>query len=75
MRLEIDVEPFRSTRAGDLDRCLYQLGSDTPPPHRRLNTCVDQEGVNASVPRDIHEADEPAFFEGTDMGKAPCQNR
>ena len=68
MRLEIHVEPFRSTRPGDHDGRLDQLGSDAPPPRRWRHACVEQKGMTASIPRDIHESDQPLFVESADMG-------
>lgn len=74
MRLEIDVEPFRSAPPGDRDGRLDQLGSDAPPPRRWRHACVEQKSMAASIPRDIHESYQPLFVEGADMGQAPRQN-
>jgi hypothetical protein len=68
--LEVDVEPFASGGTSLFYREGNQLGSDPASPHARGHNGVQNERVDAPVPRDVDEADELASVAGADPAEA-----
>ncbi len=75
MRLEIDMQPLGAARAGNPHGFPDQLRGDALPAHVGVNAGVEKEGMNAAVPGDVDEADEPVVVIGADMGEAAGRMR
>ncbi len=74
MRLEIDMQPFGAALAGNPRGFPDQLRGDALPAHVGVNAGIEKEGMNAAIPGDIDEADEPVVVIGADMGEAAGQD-
>jgi hypothetical protein len=64
--LEVDVEPFALGGTGFVGRGCDQRGTDTSPPAMLRDHCVQDEGMDTTVPDNVHEADQRAVLRGTD---------
>lgn len=74
VRLEIDMQPLGAALPGNPRGFPDQLRGDALPAHVGVNAGVEKEGMNATIPGDIDEADEAAVVIGADMGKAAGQD-
>jgi hypothetical protein len=72
---EIHVQPFQSGFA----RSLCCLSQQTAPDPLALNVgvhcCVQNEPVNAAIPRDVYEAHQPCALKGCDVDKTMLKYR
>jgi hypothetical protein len=57
---KVHVQPFTASRLCVLDCVADKLGSDAPPLMLTGDLGIEQEGVIASIPRHIDEADQAA---------------
>ena len=69
-RLIIDVQPFDARPLGDLGGSLDQSPSDATPLMVGMHGGVQDEGVVASVPGELDEADQPPAVVGADGRQA-----
>jgi hypothetical protein len=67
---EIDMEPLTTGSASLGHSDLYELGSDSLPGDPRAYDRVQDEGVDATIPRHIDEADELVVILGADPTEA-----
>nr|WP_172599177.1 hypothetical protein [Rhizobium leguminosarum] len=74
MRLEIDMQLFGATLAGNFRRFPDQLFGDALWAHIGLSAGVENEGMNAAIPGDVDEADGAAVVIGADVGEAAGQD-
>ena len=75
MRLVVDMHPGGATIAGDLDGALDEAGADAAAAMAGVNGWIEQEGVDAAVPRDIDIADQSFTFIGAQMNQAARPDR
>jgi len=74
VRFEIDMQPFGAALTSEA-RCLPNHARRDPlPAHVGVDRCIEDEGVDAAVPGDIDETDEPVVVVGADMGEAAGQD-
>ena len=70
MVIEVDVEPFAAGRARLKGRNGDKLRADALPAGLRDHHRVQDESVDAAVPRHVHEADELVAVAGADPAQA-----
>jgi hypothetical protein len=74
MRLVVDVQPFGPTGAGGVGCHPYELGGDAAAPKIRVHRRIEQKSVDAAVPGDIDEADQPVVDGGGGVAEAAAQD-
>lgn len=70
MRLEIDMQPFGAALASEVRRLADHARRDALPSHVGMDRCIEDEGMDAAIPGDVDEADEPVVLIGADMTEA-----
>ena len=71
MRLEVDMQPMRAAVPCGLGRAPHQIAGDAPPPEVGVYDGIEDEGMNAPVPGDIHKTDQAVIVVSTQMSEAP----
>jgi hypothetical protein len=74
MRFKIDMKPMSTALPGKGCCLPYQTRSDSPSPPVMAHAEVKEERMNASVPSDIHEADQGFSLIGAHVSEAPAEN-
>ena len=74
MGLEVDVQPMGAALPGNPFGLLHEARRDALPAKVRMNAGIEDEGVNATVPGDVDEADDRVVLVGTDMSKGARQD-
>jgi hypothetical protein len=65
----VDVEPVTACTGGLFGGAADQACADTSPLTGEVDERIQDEGVNASVPAELDEAEELISFEGSDPGR------
>ena len=73
-RLEVDVDPVRTPIFGRLGRPPDQRATDAPAPEPGMYRNVEQEGVDAAVPRHVGEADQTTSLERAHVSQAATED-
>src|SRR5947199_190642 len=58
LRRVVNVDPFHPALTGDRDDPVDQGSADAPPAEVGVDRRLEQERVNASIPRQAYEADQ-----------------
>src|ERR1700676_3691603 len=75
MRFEIDMEPLGAAFSGNGNRLLDQARAYPAVPVSRMDGCIEDGGMPATVPGDIDEANETLTVAGTKIREAPRKHR
>ena len=74
VRVEIDMQPFHAAFAGIAFRMSDEISADAATAPIRMNGCVQEEGMDTTVPSNVHESDEVARVVSTNISKTPLQD-
>lgn len=74
LRLEVDVQPMCAALPGEVLGLVHKARCDASPAKVWVNTGVEDEGMKAAIPCDIHKADDRLAIVGTYMPKTAGQD-
>ena len=75
MRLEIDVQPSGAAFAREVYGTLDEACADATMPVFRMDGGVEDGGMPAAIPGNVHETDKSRAVMGAEMAKAAREHR
>lgn len=74
VRLEINMQPVRTAPSGKIDGIAHQTGGQTLSTKARMDTCVEDKGMIAAIPGNVHKAHRPVVVISHQMPEAARQD-